>query len=571
MISNIIKLLNSDEKKTFILMFFLLTINSFLELLSVAAFYPIFKIFFEGSFKVDIIYEYLETSNLEAFYELYGIYIFLILILLVFLLKNLFNIYFAYKQYQFSKNVRVRISEELIQKYLFSDYAKFLKKILGSTLRNTQLTISFSTNVVALLTFLSETFIFCLLIIFLLFIEFKITFLTFVVLAIISLLIKKFSKDKFYNLGVISQKYAEKLNQEITQMFSGFREIKIMKKESFFLKKFIKINNLEANNNFMRDFLLQLPRAIVEMSVITLIIGVISVMFFFDYTKLEIILYVSVLIIASSRLMPAAIRIIGSMQRLKYLEPYGKIIISELNNFENKISKKKILTANKKEIKKIRFKKNIELKNISFYYHKDLKIFENMNFKIVKNSCAGIMGKSGSGKSTLVDLLTGLINPTSGKILIDGHSFQENKETWQDKISYVSQSPFFLTDTIEKNIAFGVHEKEINHQKIYKTAKEAQIYDDVMIMKDRFKTKLFDNGSNLSGGQLQRIAIARALYRNSEILILDESTNSLDEHNEILFYKFLKTLKKKLTIIIISHKEKNLDICDKLYKLQKLN
>ena len=244
--------------------------------------------------------------------------------------------------------MRVRISEELIQKYLFSDYAKFLKKILGSTLRNTQLAISFSTNVVALLTFLSETFIFCLLIIFLLFIEFKITSLTFVVLAIISLLIKKFSKDKFYNLGVISQKYAEKLNQEITQMFSGFREIKIMKKESFFLKKFIKINNLEANNNFMRDFLLQLPRAIVEMSVITLIIGVISVMFFFDYTKLEIILYVSVLIIASSRLMPAAIRIIGSMQRLKYLEPYGKIIITELNNFEDKIAKKKILTVNKK-------------------------------------------------------------------------------------------------------------------------------------------------------------------------------------------------------------------------------
>ena len=90
-------------------------------------------------------------------------------------------------------------------------------------------------------------------------------------------------------------------------------------------------------------------------------------------------------------------------------------------------------------------------------------------------------------------------------------------------------------------------------------------------MKDQFKTKLFDNGSNLSGGQLQRIAIARALYRNSEILILDESTNSLDEQNEILFYKFLKTLKKKLTIIIISHKEKNLDICDKLYKLKKLN
>ena len=568
MISNIIKLLNSDEKKNFILMFLLLTVNSFLELLSVAAFYPMFKIFFEGSFKIGIINEYLATNNLENFYEIYGIYIFLALILFIYLLKNLFNIYFAYKQHQFSKNVRVRISEELIQKYISSDYTKFLKKKLGNTLRNTQLTISFSTNVVTLLNFLSEIFIFFLLISFLLFIEFKITFLTFVVLAIILLFIKRFSKDKFYNLGVISQKYAEKLNQEIVQMFSGIREIKIMKKESFFLKKFIKINNLEASNNFMRDFLLQLPRAIVEMSVVTLIIMIISGMYFFDYTKSEIILYISLLIIVASRLMPAAIRIIGSIQRLKYLEPYSQIIISELKNFEDKTSKQIIISNDKKKFK---FKKNIELKNISFYYHRDHNIFKNMNFKIVKNSCVGIIGQSGSGKSTLVDLLTGLINPTSGKILIDGHSFEANKGIWQDKISYVSQSPFFLTDTIEKNIAFGVDDKEINYQKIYKVSKEAQIYDDVMIMKDKFKTKIFENGSNLSGGQLQRIAIARALYRSSEILILDESTNSLDTHNEILFYKFLKTLKKKLTIIIISHKEKNLDICDKLYKLKKLN
>ena len=117
-------------------MFFLLTINSFLELLSVAAFYPIFKIFFEGSFKIGIINEQLEANNLENFYEIYGIYIFLALILFIYLSKNLFNIYFAYKQHQFSKNVRVRISEELIQKYLSSDYTKFLKKKLGNTLRN---------------------------------------------------------------------------------------------------------------------------------------------------------------------------------------------------------------------------------------------------------------------------------------------------------------------------------------------------------------------------------------------------------------------------------------------------
>lgn len=198
-------------------------------------------------------------------------------------------------------------------------------------------------------------------------------------------------------------------------------------------------------------------------------------------------------------------------------------------------------------------------------------IIKRFNLKIKKNSCLGIIGDSGSGKSTITDLIIGLIKPTSGQIKIDNVILKDNVSLWQNNISYVSQSPFFLNDTIEKNIAFGLTQNNINKKLIIEVTKKAQIYDFINSLKLKFNTKVGESGINFSGGQLQRIAIARALYRKSDILILDEATNALDDESELMFFKFLKTLKRKLTIIIISHKKDNLSICDKIIKIKKIN
>ena len=152
-------------------------------------------------------------------------------------------------------------------------------------------------------------------------------------------------------------------------------------------------------------------------------------------------------------------------------------------------------------------------------------------------------------------------------IKIDNTPLVKNIDDWQNKISYVSQSPFFLNDTIEKNIAFGLTSKKIDKKLLIKVTKKVQIYKYINSLHLKFKTIVGENGINFSGGQLQRIAIARALYKKSELLILDESTNALDNQNEENFFRFLKSLKKRVTIIIISHKSKNLLMCDKVYRI----
>jgi ABC-type multidrug transport system fused ATPase/permease subunit len=566
MIKSILRLLNDSEKKHFNYIFILLCINSFFELVSLAVFYPTLSILFDENYDFTKIDNLLNNFDIQIINFNGYLYFFLGLIFIIFLIKNVFFMYFVYKQNQFVREIRMRTSGSLIDKYIYLSYPIFFKKTLPNILRNIDLSISFSTVTLALITFFSEIIIFALLIIFLLSVEFKLTIAIIIIILLLIYLIKGLSKKKFYNIGAKSQKYAQNFKKELLQIFTGIREIKILKKEEYFNKKFYRINKLEANNNLLRDVLLQLPRPVIELLVVLSIILLIFTMFFFEFEKSEILIFISLAVITSIRLMPAATRIVGSLQRLTYYQPLNQILIREIYN-KLATTKSRI---NKYSNKYLPFKNEIIFSNVSFSYDLKKPIIDKLNLKIKKNSCFGIIGESGSGKSTITDLVMGLIEPTTGEIKIDKNSLKENINLWKNNISYVSQSPFFLNDTVEKNIAFGQPENKIDKKLVIDVSKKAQIFDHINKLKYKFKTNVGEAGIKFSGGQLQRIAIARALYRKSNVLILDEATNSLDNQSEIMFFKFLKTLKKKLTIIIITHKAENISICDQILKIKKI-
>ena len=563
MISTIIKILNSEEKYYFKYILILMFINSFFELVSLAAFYPLIKFLTNETYGLDFINSYLTNFNYQIENENELIYFYLATILIAFIIKNIFYVYFIYEQNKFIKKIRLRVSNELFKKYINLQYSIFFKKSLANILRNIDLSVNFSTIVTALLTLFTEILVVLILIGFLLNIEIKITLVIIFLMSLLVISLKTFSKDRFYKLGVVSQKYAEIIKKEIIQIFSGIREIKILKKEKFFNNKFNKINYLEANNNFIRDILLQIPKVIIETLVVLLIVILISSLLVLNFDKSIIISYISLIIIASIRLMPSSIRIIGALQRLKFTDAHNQILTKEIYESTQSIK------YNSREIvkQKFLFKENIKFINVSFYYNKKKPIIKKLNIDIKKNSCIGIIGPSGSGKSTFADLVIGLLKPSKGLIKIDNTPLVKNIDDWQNKISYVSQSPFFLNDTIEKNIAFGLSSKKIDKKLLIEVAKKVRIYEHINSLHLKFKTIVGESGINFSGGQLQRIAIARALYKKSQLLILDESTNALDNQNEENFFKFLKSLKKRVTIIIISHKSKNLLLCDKVYKI----
>ena len=252
------------------------------------------------------------------------------------------------------------------------------------------------------------------------------------------------------------------------------------------------------------------------------------------------------------------------LQTIRGLEPSINMLNNELN-YEDEISSSKILSNNEE----VNFKSKIEFDNLTFSYNLKNVIFENFSEIIKKNEITGISGKSGAGKSTLVDLLTGLLRPTKGKIIIDNKFELGNSsiKSWQKRIGYVSQSVFLLDATIRENIAFGVDKNKINENKIIDALNDAEIYNFVLNLDNKLDTVVGERGVKLSGGQIQRIGIARELYRNPELIIFDESTSALDEKTENQIIECIKKLKGKITTVIISHRDNMLKICDKIIRI----
>jgi len=219
----------------------------------------------------------------------------------------------------------------------------------------------------------------------------------------------------------------------------------------------------------------------------------------------------------------------------------------------------------------MRFEKEIVLSNISFHYTSESPlIFERVNLKLKKGACVGFIGETGSGKSTLVDIIMGLLAPTHGFISIDGIPITEkNHRSWQGNIAHVPQDIYLSDRTIEENIAFGVPKEKIDLTLVKHVAKQAKISELIDSWPKQYQTFVGENGVRLSGGQKQRIAIARALYKQVEVLIFDEATSALDETTERLVMESISELKSNLTILIITHRLSTLDKCDQIIEIDK--
>jgi ATP-binding cassette, subfamily B, bacterial PglK len=223
------------------------------------------------------------------------------------------------------------------------------------------------------------------------------------------------------------------------------------------------------------------------------------------------------------------------------------------------------------------FKKDIQLFNLSFRYAAESAentpwVLKNINLTIAKGGRIGFTGVTGSGKSTLLDIIMGLLPPTNGELIIDGQPINnENRRAWQAHIAHVPQNIYLSDNTIEENIAFGIPKGEIDHQQVEKAAKQAQIAELIEGWEEGYKTFVGERGIRLSGGQRQRIGIARALYKQANLLIFDEATSALDNETEQAVMRAVEMLGKELTILIIAHRLTTLKGCDQIVKLGKNN
>jgi ABC-type bacteriocin/lantibiotic exporter with double-glycine peptidase domain len=269
-------------------------------------------------------------------------------------------------------------------------------------------------------------------------------------------------------------------------------------------------------------------------------------------------------IISMFRVLPSFNRILAAFNSIRFN-------YSTINNInEEIISYKESLLTQRDEIiiNNIDFKKNIVLENIFFSFPNNKKnILQDINLTINKGNYIGLVGDSGSGKSTLLNILCGLINPISGYVKVDGRFVRDNLKSFQKKIGYVPQKIYLTDDTFDKNIVLGVDKANFNNDLLGKVIVQSKLENVINNFSEGIHTKIGEYGSRLSGGQQQRIGIARALYKQPEIIIFDEATSALDPKVEEDILDTIYGLKNNITVIIVSHKDSVMSRCDHVYKL----
>ncbi len=305
------------------------------------------------------------------------------------------------------------------------------------------------------------------------------------------------------------------------------------------------------------------PRMIIETVIVVLLVGVISVLLIQHHEIQELLPVLSIFAIASIRLIPASSNFAGGISLLRNTAYTVNKLHHDLKQMETVTREDSYHTGNGRFNP---FESHISLESVTYHYPRaTTPALHNISLKIHKGQSIALIGKSGSGKTTLVNVLLGLLTPEAGDIRIDNHSIYTNLRGWQNLVGYIPQSIFLTDDTIARNIAFGIPDAHIDHDRLMQAIAAAQLKALIDDLPDGLQTHVGERGVRLSGGQQQRIGIARALYHQKEILVLDEATAALDNETESLVTDAIKALSGTKTIVIVAHRHTTVAHCDHIY------
>ena len=551
--------IKKNEKKKFNIIFLFTLLLLILELFSLVLILPIITLVINDNF-------YLQFSQFSIFDEWtknQQILFCLVFLIIIFFIKNLLYAFMVFYKKKFLADIQIDFTSRIYKSYLSQSYSFYLKRDKSNIIRNLGLVGEYI-NVIE--NFFNAFLELLILVGILSIIFFRDTAAgIFISLLSIFFIIITFSflKKKLKKYGELTNLLTEKLINNYLNTFSSIRDIILQKKQNFFLNEFRKNLSKQTITNVKNSFFTELPRLVIEV----LVILCISITVYFLFSKsnnttdtLVTLTFITALIF---RAIPSVSRITNQLSGLTF-----KIdIINKVNQLISNFSDEKYI-----EIKKNNLKfEELELIAVKFSYDDSNLVFKNINLNIKKNETIGIIGSSGSGKSTLIDIVTGMLKPNFGKIALNHKSFDKNLiHEWQSKISCISQKNYLLNSSLKNNVAFGEIENEINYSKVEECLKLSQIDYLASESKEGLNFLIEEDGKNLSGGQRQRIILARALYRESEVLIFDEATSALDEKTEKeIMNDIKKNFHGKKTIIISTHKHNLLDICDKIYKVEK--
>lgn len=553
------------DKYKIALLLCIMVAGSFLELLGVAVFQPFVNIIMmpdsiqENPYLARI-YQMFGCSTTESFLTVVALGI-----IVIYVVKNVYLWVEQNLIMKFTYGMQQKLSTRLLTTYLSEPYTFHLNKNIAELQRSMQEDTGLFTQVLMhTLQLVAEVVVCIVLGVYLFTVSNSITVVIVGLLILCVVLFTKITKRFTEQLGKEAQVYKGKLYQWVNQSLGGVKEVKVLNREEFFVSSYKKYYGLYIKGVRVNRLLSITPKYMVEAVCMTGLLIAIIIKLNFGHGELEnFIPQLATFAVAAFRLLPSVGRINEHVNNILYAVPSVDLIYGDLKGIEDYQESK-----GEEEGKEWNFEHGITAKHITYAYpNTDTNVLEDANCIIPKGKTVALIGSSGAGKTTMADIILGLLAPQRGKILVDDIDVFKNLTMWHHQIGYIPQVIYLSDDTIRNNIAFGIHEDQIDEEAVKTALKKAQLAEFVDTLPDGLDTIVGDRGVRLSGGQRQRIGIARALYHDPEILVLDEATSALDNETETAVMEAIESLQGSKTMIIIAHRLTTIQNADIIYEV----
>lgn len=563
-------ILNKKQKAKIGGLGFLILIGGLLETLGVSMILPLMTVILDvdkmsGNKWVILVCDKLQLKDMNQF-----VVMLLLLVIFIFVVKNAYLLFLSYIQAKFVNSNQHKAGSYMLEEYLNRPYEYYLNADIPTIFRildgDIPKVFQLLMQVIRLAT---EAVVAVCLFILLLVVDFKMTLMLLFMMGLITILIVRVLKPVLNKIGSENQKVQSIAGQWRTKAVYGIKDVKVLNREHYFASFYEKHTKYGTELTIKYSVLNSVPRTIIETACITAILAYLAICIVSGANIASLFSQITALGVAAIRLMPSMNRINTYLTDIAFYEPSLDYVYENVD-FSKFKEEGHYVSDQPENPNPVVIDADIILKDIVYAYpNTEKKILDHSDMVIPLGKSIGVVGPSGAGKSTVIDIILGLLRPQGGKILCNGRDVLDNYPSWLGNIGYIPQTIYLSDDSIRSNIAFGVAAEEIDEDRIWRVLEEAQMRHFVEQLPEGLDTSTGDRGVRISGGERQRLGIARALYHNPDILIFDEATSALDNATEKAVMEAINSFRGKKTMVIIAHRLNTIEQCDYIYRVEK--
>lgn len=577
MLQKISYMFDKRQKRQMVGLAVLILIGGVLETMSVSMMLPVVQVIMDPDdlMSNEYVSKIVEMLHIDSSRQL--IILMLGALIALFVIKNAYLLFQTYVQNTFVTRNRNRMISRVMREFLNRPYEEYLGADIPTVFRLTDSDIPNAFELIlVMIQMLTEVvvtvFICCALVI----VSPVMCLFIIVIFLGMTLMITKVLKPRLNAIGRRNQSIQSRIAKWRIQSIYGLKDVKVLHREEFFVRNYYESGAIGANVARNYAVLNNLPRLLIETVFMAAMLFFVMLYMLRGGDITVLIPQLTAFAVAAIRIMPSASRINTYLSQIAYSQPCLDYLYDNLTA-EMKVDVNGSVTGltsgeqkqTVTERKPLELKDKIVLDHISFTYPNTEKpIFTDAHMEVHKGQSVGIMGPSGAGKSTIVDILLGLLHAQEGTITCDGVNIFDDYASWLGKIGYIPQAIYLIDESIRDNIAFGIDADKIDDKRIWEVLEEAQLKEFVEELPEGLDTTIGDRGVRISGGQRQRLGIARALYHNPEILVFDEATSALDGDTEKAVMDAVNSFHGRKTMVIIAHRLNTIAKCDVIYKVE---